>query len=85
VVVADDDGLARVEIGARPSFGHITVFARSAGPGSTCVELFANDPSDGDDAEVGVALSVGGDVVATLHVVERGQPALWLDPRASNT
>jgi hypothetical protein len=79
LVVVGDDGVPRVEITARDAFGHVTVFGRTHGTGSTCVELFANDPSDGDGAEVGLALTVGGDVVATLHVFEGRQPALWIE------
>jgi hypothetical protein len=79
VVVVGDDGFPRVEITARGAFGHVSVHGRTQGPSSTCVELFANDPADSDGAEVGLALSVDGDVVATLHVLQGRQPALWIE------
>ena len=78
VVVVDRDGFERVVIGAPDGFGHVTVRARTRADGSTCVELFANDPADGDGAEVGVALSAGGELVATLSVFEGRPAALWL-------
>jgi hypothetical protein len=79
LVVLGADDFVRVEIAARDSFGHVTVYGRTYGSDSTCVELFANDPADTDGPEVGVALTVGGDVVATLHVLAPRPPSLWIE------
>jgi hypothetical protein len=79
VLVVDDDGFERIVLGVADQFGHITVYGRSVGDGSACAELFANDPSGGDGAEVGFTLTDGGDVVAALNVFEQRPPRLWID------
>jgi hypothetical protein len=67
LVVVDASGEERVIITGET--GHASVVVRAAGTGSprtTAAELYVVDPVDGDSAEVGLALVVGGDVVATL-------------------
>ena len=49
----------------------------------TGVELFVNYEVEGEAAHVGVALTVRGDVVAILDVVEGRAPELWLSPGAA--
>jgi len=71
LVVVDESGEERVVVSAR--VGHASVLVRSAGtgpPATTGAELYAVDPLDGDGAEVGLAVVVGGEVLTTLS---------WLD------
>ena len=60
----------------------IGVFVPDRDP-PTGVELFVNYEVDGGSAHVGVALTVRGDVVAILDVVEGRPPELWLSPSAA--
>jgi hypothetical protein len=83
IVVVGDDGHERIVLGAHDQYGHVTVFAASPAPGSTCVELFVTDPVDGDGAEVGLALIDAGDTVATVNVFEGRRAQLWVDDAPS--
>lgn len=78
LVVVEDDGHERVVIASRGHYGHLMVRGRSPEGRSTAVELFANDPSDGDGANVGLALTDDGDVVALFDVTQGGTPAIWI-------
>ena len=80
VVVVEPGGFERIELTARARFGHVTVRGRTPDGASSCAELFATDPVDGDGAHVGVALTAAGDVVAMLDVLEGGAGQLWFDP-----
>jgi hypothetical protein len=79
LVVVDRGGFERIVAEGGVDHAHLSVRARATGPGSTKVELFADDPLDGDPTHVGVALGRGGDVVASFEVASRGEPLLWLD------
>ncbi len=87
VVVIEEDGFVRVVLEARARYGRVGVLARRAGLESghgsvaepTCVELVANDASDGDGPHVAVALTDRGDVVATFEVHQGGPPVLWIE------
>jgi hypothetical protein len=57
----------------------IGVFVPDRDP-PTGVELFVNFEVEGEAAQLGVALTVRGDVVAILDVVEGRPPELWLSP-----
>jgi hypothetical protein len=79
IVVVDERGQERIVLGAHDRFGHVTVFAASVPPESTCVELFAVDAVEGDGAELGVALIDRGDTVATFNLFEGRRARLWID------
>ncbi len=74
VVVVDHDGFERIVMASRADHGAVSVYGRSAPGGSTCAELFANDPIDGDGAHAGVSITDSGEVVAVLEVLH-GNPA----------
>lgn len=78
LVVVDRAGFARIVAEGGLDHAHVSVHARAGGPGSTKVELFADDPLDGDATHVGLALGRGGDAVATFELGARGEPVLWL-------
>jgi hypothetical protein len=80
IVVREDDGFERVVIGAHGRWGGVAVHGRAHRPGSTSAELFANDPVDGDGANVGLSLADAGNVVATFEVLQGRRPALWIAP-----
>jgi hypothetical protein len=82
LVVVEDDGFERVVISARGAFGYVAVCGRNGPRDRSRVELFANDPIDGDGTHVGVALSTRGDVVASLEVLDRHRARLWVEQRA---
>jgi len=64
VVVVDGAGRPRVVLSADPGVASVRVDAGGADPS---VELYAVDAIDADGAEVGIALVVEGDVVASFH------------------
>jgi len=64
VVVVDGAGRPRVVLSADPGVASVRVDADGADPS---IELYAVDAIDGDGPEVGVALVVEGDVVASFH------------------
>ncbi len=74
IVVVDDEEFERVVIAARAQHGSVSVYGRSPLDRSTCAELFANDPIDGDGAHAGVSIIDEGEVVAALEVLH-GTPA----------
>jgi hypothetical protein len=78
LVVVERGGFERVVAEGGSTHGSLAVRARSGVSGSTKVELFADDPIDGDGTNVGVALGRAGNVVATLEV-GGGDPVLWID------
>lgn len=78
LVVVDRDGFARVVAEGGAAHASVAVRARATGPGATTVQLFADDPVDGDVPHAGVVLGRGGDVVATFEVGPGGRAALWL-------
>jgi len=85
VVVVEEDGFERIILGARDRFGHVTVVSRTPPGASTIAELFANDPVDADGANVGVALTDAGNVVATLDVADDRAPRLWTSDGREHT
>ncbi len=64
VVVVDGAGRPRVVLSADPGVASVRVDAEGADPS---IELYAVDAIDADGPEVGVALVVEGDVVASIH------------------
>lgn len=64
VVVIDGAGRPRVVLSADPGVASVRVDAEGADPS---IELYAVDAIDADGPEVGVALVVEGDVVASFH------------------
>jgi hypothetical protein len=78
LVVVDRSGFERVVVEGGEGHGSLTVRARTDGAGSTKVEVFADDPADGDAGNVGLALGRHGDIVAALEVGGRGRPGLWM-------
>jgi hypothetical protein len=68
LVVTEDDGFERVVIDASGSHGEVTVSARPGSAGPAAVDLYAHDASDGDGANVGVALVDQGNVVRSFDV-----------------
>lgn len=64
VVVVDGAGRPRVVLSADPGVASVRVDADGADPS---IELYAVDAIDADGPEVGVALVVEGDVVASFH------------------
>jgi hypothetical protein len=79
VVVVEADGFERIVLGAREQYGHVAVLSRAPTGASTSAELFAHDPVDADGANVGVALTDRGEVVATLDVTHDHAPRWWTD------
>lgn len=77
LTIVEDDGFERLVAAGRGHFGHLTLRGRAPVGRSTLVELFANDPADGDDTNVGAALCDHGDVVASIDVTRGSPPALW--------
>lgn len=75
LVVTEADGFERVVLEGNRSYGAVTVRARSAGPGTVAVDIFAADALDGDPAHIGVALIDAGDVVAAVDAFA-GRPAV---------
>lgn len=78
LLVVDRDGFERVVAEGGEAQAVLSVRARTHAPGSTKVELFADDPGDGDAANVGLALGRAGDIVAALEVGGPGRPGLWI-------
>ena len=77
LVIDEADGFERVVLEGNASFGAVTVRARSAGPGTVAVDVFAADGRDGEPAHIGVALIDAGDVVAAVDALA-GRPAvIW--------
>lgn len=79
LVLADGDGPEGLVVESGPGHRSLSLRSHDRHGATTAVELFAHDPADGQPGSVGVALGVGGDVVATLEVVDGGEPVLWLD------
>ncbi len=75
LVVTEADGFERVIVEGASSYGAVTVRARSAGPGTVAVDIFAADGRDGDHAHIGVALIDAGDVIAAVDALA-GRPAV---------
>jgi hypothetical protein len=89
VVVIEEDGSDRVVLEARGRYGRVGVLGFGTGRATalpvngtrpTCVELVANDATDGEGPHLAVALTDSGDVVATLEVHEGRRPVLWIGP-----
>lgn len=78
VVLTESDGFERLVLAAAGGFAHVTVYGRTRGDGTTCVELFANDPIDTRGAHVGFALTDHDEVVATFATVEGERPTIWV-------
>jgi hypothetical protein len=75
LVVTEADGFERVVLEGNRCYGAVTVRARTAGPGTVAVDIFAADALDGDPAHIGVALIDAGDVVAAVDAFA-GRPAV---------
>jgi hypothetical protein len=78
LVVVDRGGFERLVADGGGDDASVTLRARGSGSGSTAVQLFANDPVDGDEARVGVALADGGEIVAVIEVSGDAGPTVWL-------
>lgn len=78
IVVAESDGFERLVASAADGFGHLSVFGRTVGGHTTCVELFANDPIDATGAHVGVSLTDHDEVVAVFEAIQGGTPRMWV-------
>ena len=81
LVVLAEDGFERMTLDSRGNYGCFSIQARPSSlreSGSTCVDVFAHDSVDGEEADVGMALIEGGDVVATLHLLDGRQADLWM-------
>jgi hypothetical protein len=80
VTVVDDDGFERITLRSHGHHGQVGVHGRGDPGRSTTVELFANDPTDGDGAHVGLALSDGGDVLAVFDVLHGSEARVRIEP-----
>ncbi|MEL7206990.1 MAG: hypothetical protein AAGK32_01945 [Actinomycetota bacterium] len=71
VIVATERGSERARIEASDDVGSVRVRVGPEGAGQVSAEVFAlaPQPVDGDGAEAGVVLAVGGDVVAHWTVL----------------
>jgi hypothetical protein len=78
-VVIEREGFERVVISSENGFGQVAVFGRTGDADSTCVELFATDPVDGDGTHVGVAITETGEVTAAFELLEGRGARLWTD------
>jgi hypothetical protein len=78
LVVVDQSGFERLVAEGRDNHGFLVLRGQSAAQRSTSVQLFADDPLDGEGAHVGVALGERGDIVAVLEVSDGREPTLWL-------
>ena len=79
LVVIEDDGFERVVIDALGSHGEVTVTARGGSSGSTAVDLFAHDASEGDGASAGLALVERGSVVGSFAAMAGTAPLLSVE------
>ena len=80
IVLAEDDGHARVRLSAQGEHGHVVVSGRTP-DGPTGADLFALDAEDDDDRPyTGLELVDQGDSVAGLVVSEGARPHLWWAP-----
>jgi hypothetical protein len=78
LVVVDESGFERLVAEGAGNHGFLVLRGQAVGQGSTSVQLFADDPLDGEGVHVGVALGERGDIVAVLEVSDGREPTLWL-------
>jgi hypothetical protein len=78
LVVVDSQGFERLVAEGGDDHGFLAVRGRAGERRCTAVELYVNDPVDGDGTHAGVALGEDGDIVAALEVTGHGEPTLWL-------
>lgn len=79
MVLLNEDGFERIRLRGLRDIGFVEVAARSNSRYPTRVEMFAHDPVDGDECQVGVHLVDRGDGVGGLDVFEGGDAVVWTD------
>ncbi len=74
IVVMSGDGFERVVVDALDDHGHVEVRSRGTVDRTTSALLFAEDASDGDPCQVGLALSDEGDITMDLSLYSGHRP-----------